>query len=255
VLSLLVPGRLPLESIDRIHPGYLGLAVVALAVLGWRHRLAAVAVVLVIVALGHRVCVGGTGVAPNPVFDVVELLPFSSALHDPARGLVVAAVPMAALAARGAVRIGRIAAPLVAAELLLVAPLALPLPVAESRPKDISIAIATLSEGPVLVIPAGGPGQNFLRPLIDQRAHGRKLLLDPERPGVPDAIRRKPLGRWLQGINRPGAPPPPPTDTSLPPTVAVLVVMEPYGERVATALGPPDVIASDGMAWDIAARR
>jgi hypothetical protein len=103
------------------------------------------------------------------------------------------------------------------------------------------------------VIPASGPGLNFLRPLVDQRAHGRRLLLDPNRPGVVAKIAATPFGSWLDAIAFPGRAPERPSDLSLP-GVTVLVVMEPHVDRVAALLGPPDMRKMDGGAWDLRAR-
>jgi hypothetical protein len=192
-------------------------------------------------------------VAPSPF---APLLAIGGLLHDHARALGIAAVALSALAARGALRLGtagRLAPALVALDLLIASPAPFPLPVAPSTPATISQALAGLSAGPVLAIPASGPGLNFLRPLLDQRAHGRPLLLDPNRPGVVSKIASTPLGRWLDAIGSPGEVPPRPSDLFMP-GVSVLVVMEPHVDRVAALLGPPDVRKEDGGAWDLRAR-
>jgi hypothetical protein len=252
LLSVVAPGRLgDVEGL--VHPGYLGLTVLLLAAIGFRHRLAWVALAAVIAGIGSRVCVAGNEIAPSPF---APLLAIVGVLHDHARALSIAAVALSALAARGASRlgaIGRLAPALVALDLFLASPAPLPLPVAPSTPAEISGAIAGLSAGPVLVIPASGPGLNFLRPLVDQRAHGRKLLLDPNRPGVVAKIAAAPFGGWLSTIGSPGAAAARPSDLFLP-GVSVLVVMEPHVDRVAALLGPPDVRKTDGGAWDLRAR-
>jgi hypothetical protein len=239
LLSLVAPGRLgDVEGL--VHPGYLGVTVLLLAAVGLRHRLAWVALASVIAGIGSRVCVAGEDWAPSPF---APLLAVGGLLHDHARALCIAAVALSALAARGALRlgpIGRLAPALVALDLLMASPAPLPLPVAPSRPAEISGALAGLSAGPVLVIPASGPGLNFLRPLVDQRVHGRRLLLDPNRPGVVAKVAATPLGRWLDGIGSPGEGPVRPSDLFLP-GVSVLVVMEPHVDRVAALMGPPNV--------------
>jgi hypothetical protein len=252
LLSLVAPGRLgDVEGL--VHPGYLGLTALALALVGVRHRLAWVALAGAIAAVGSRICVAGTELAPSPF---APLLAIGGVLHDHSRALVIAAVALAALAARGAARLGpagRLAPAVVALDFLVASPAPLPLPVAPSAPAAISTALAALSDGPVLVIPASGPGLNFLRPLVDQRVHGRKLLLDLNRPGVVAKIAATPLGDWLDGIGSPGEARPRPSDLALP-DVAVLVVMEPHVDRVGALLGPPTVRKTDGGAWDFRVR-
>src|SRR6185436_2954876 len=146
----------------------------------------------------------------------------------------------------------RLAPALVALDFLLASPAPLPLAVAPSAPAEISGALAGLSDGPMLVIPASGPGLNFLRPLVAQRAHGRKLLLDPNRPGVVAKVAATPFGGWLDAIGVPGRVASRPADLFLP-GVSVLVVMEPHVDRVAALLGPPNVRKMDGGAWDLRA--
>jgi hypothetical protein len=251
LLSLVTPGRLgDVEGL--VHPGYLGLTILALALAGVRHRLAWVAVAAIIAGIGARLCVAGEGIGPSPF---APLLAIGGVLHDHARALAIAAVALSALAARGATRfglVGRLAPAAVALDLLLASPAPFPLPVAPSAPTEIAGALSNLTAGPVLVVPASGPGLNFLRPLLDQRVHGRKLLLDPNRPGVVAKLAVTPFGRWLDALGSPGPAPPRPSDLDLP-TVSVLVVMEPHVDRVAALLGPPAVRKTDGGAWDLRA--
>jgi hypothetical protein len=252
LLSLVAPGRLT-DVEGLVHPGYLGVSVLVLAGIGFRHRLAWVALAAVIAGIGSRLCVAGGEVAPSPF---APLLAIGGLLHDHVRALSIAAVALSALAARGALRLGtagRLAPAVVALDFLLASPAPLPLAVAPSTPAEISTALAGLSAGPVLVIPASGPGINFLRPLVDQRAHGRTLLLDPNRPGVVTKIARTPLGGWLDALGSPGASAPRPADLFVP-GVSVLVVMEPHVDRVEALLGPPDVRKMDGGAWDLRVR-
>ena len=252
LLSLVAPGRL-VDVEGLVHPGYLGVSVLLLAGVGFRHRLAWVALAAVIAGIGSRLCVAGEEVAPSPFG---PLLAVGGLLHDHARALGIAAVALSALAARGALRLGtagRLAPAVVALDLLIASPAPLPLPVAPSTPAEISGALAGLSAGPALVIPASGPGLNFLRPLVDQRAHGRRLLLDPNRPGVVAKIAATPFGSWLDTIGSPGGAPARPSNLFVP-GVSVLVVMEPHVARVEALLGPPDVRKMDGGAWDLRAR-
>jgi len=184
-------------------------------------------------------------------------LPGGGLVNHHGRLLLVGAIALSVLAARGArvlrerwgPRVVGLATALVLADLVLLAPGGGPLPLADPAPLGVVAGLGALSPGKLLVVPAGGPGVHFQRPLLDQRVHGRPLLLDPKHPGLPPALDATPTGRWLGGLalDRPS---PPPAPFSLP-GVAVLVVREPWVATVQAVLGPPDVQAVDSAAWDL----
>lgn len=261
LLSFVAPGRQdPGEALVRMHPGYLGLAALGLALFAGRSRWWWVLGGAVLVAPGLRLSAGGQPLGlSNPFAGALHALPFGDLLNHHGRVLLLGAVALSALAARGAVklapRLGRWAPALpalVAADLLLLAPVGLPLPVADASPPDVAEKIADLSPGPVLVLPVAGPGIHPQRPLLDQRIHGRKVLINPNRPGLPDALTKGATGRWLASLAFPDTAPAP-TRLELP-GVAVLLVEAAYVSRVQAVAGPPDVVGQDGAAWDLARR-
>ena len=261
LFSFLAPGpQDPGDALVRMHPGYLGLVALALAAFAGRNRWWAVLVGAVLVAPGLRLSAGGQPLGmSNPFAEALAALPFGALLNHHGRMLLLGAVALSVLAAKGAARLaprlGR-ASPLLpallVADLLLLSPLSLPLPVAEADPPDIASKLGSLSPGPVLVLPVSGPGVHPQRPLLDQRAHHRALLINPNRPGLPDTLTRNAAARWLSSLAF-HDPAPAPSSLQLP-GVAVLLVDAPYVPAVEAVLGPPDVRGEDAAAWDLERR-
>ena len=105
-------------------------------------------------------------------------------------------------------------------------------------------------EGPVLVVPVAGPGVAHQRPLYEQRAHGRPLVLAPNRPGLTPGVASSALGLWLGGLSF--SKDPAPKEAALEQLsghAGTLVVREPYVSRVTDALGPPSVEQEGHAAW------
>ncbi len=260
LVSLLAPGpQDPAGALVRMHPGYLGLAALGLALFAGRSRWWPVLVGAALVAPGARLMALGQPLGlDNPFAAALHLLPGGELLNHHGRLLLLGAIALSVLAARGAARLGPRLGPyrpalaaLVALDLLLLSPLSLPLPVADARPPDVATQLHTLTPGPLLVVPVMGPGVHPQRALFDQRAHGRPLLRSPNRPGLPATLERTATGRWLAGLAF-EADAVPPVTLSLP-GVAVLLVEAPYVAAVEAALGPPDLRGEDGAAWDLAA--
>lgn len=256
--SLLVPGRQdPGEALVRLHPGYLGLTLLALAAFAGRSRWWPVLIAAILCAPGLRLSLAGQPLhLDNPFAQALHALPGGDLLNHHGRLLLIGAVALSALAAKGAASLGprlrRAAAAtpaLIALDLALLSPVGLPLPVADARPPDVAGELGALSPGPVLVVPVAGPGVHPQRPLLDQRAHGRQVLVNPNQPGLPESLARSAAGRWLARLAFPD-PGPPPKTLELP-GVAVLLVERAYVSTVEAVAGPPDVRGEDGAAWDL----
>ena len=99
-------------------------------------------------------------------------------------------------------------------------PLRLPLPGVPAASPSIYAALGTLPPGPVVVVGAAGPGIPPQKVFYDQRAHGRALLHDPNRPGPVAPV-----------------------------AGAVLVVLEPAVAAEVARRGEPAVRTEDGAAW------
>ncbi len=256
LLSYFVPGPLdPGPALLHTHPGYLGLAALALAFVGGRSRWWLPLLLALLLAPGRRLSFGGAPLGlDNPAVVLLSALPGAGLLNHHGRALLLAGVALSVLAARGFARLpsrGKaLFIGLIGLDLLLGRPLPVPLPVAEAAPLDVLSALGSLPAGPLLVLPAAGPGINFQRPLFDQPVHGRPLVLSPNQPGLPPAMMRSPSGRWLAGLAA-EVPAPPPSPFEAPPGVAVMVVREPYVARVEAALGPPDRRGEDASAWSL----
>lgn len=260
LLSLLAPGPMdPAGALVRIHPGYLGLFALGLACWAGRSRWWFVLGAAVLVAPGARLSFAGSPLGlDNPFAALVHTLPGGALLNHHGRVLLMAAIALSVLAARGAARLVErrgagvhrwiVAAILV--DLLVLSPWSLPLPTTDAAPPDIATALNDLAPGPVLVVPLSGPGVHPQRALFDQRAHGRPLLLSPNRPGLTGRLAKHPTARWLASLAQ-AQPLAPPETFEAPPGVAVLLVLEPYVSAVAAVAGPPTRVGKDGAAWEL----
>lgn len=222
--AFVTPGKVDVgDAFVREHPTYLGWATLALAAAGgWHPAWLGVAACLA-VAPGEHLSFAGEPLAPNPAIALFRRLPLADRFHHHARLMLLGQLVLVGLAARGAARLGpraRFVPAVLLAETALLSPARVPLPAAPTASPAIYAAIAELPPGPVAVRGAAGPGIHPQRVFFDQRAHGRKLLHDPNRPAD---------GRPTKG--------------------AVFVAL---GDRVGATereLGPPDVTAADGAAW------
>ncbi|NOY25535.1 MAG: hypothetical protein GXP62_06645 [Oligoflexia bacterium] len=269
VLSLVTPWpQDPGDALVRLHPGYLGLSLLGLAVVGGRGALRWWLVLLaaVLAAPADVLSFAGRPLGiPNPAAALLDLVPGGSLVNHHGRLLLVGAVALSVLASRGAARLRRrwgtgailAAVALVLVDLVALAPGGAPLPTADPTPMGVASQLDSLSPGRLLVLPVAGPGVHPQRPLLDQRVHRRPLLLDPQRPGLPVALASTQTGRWLGGLALPHPPQGPADAASVRADlagVAVLAVRQPYVSAVADVLGPPDLSAEDSAAWDLAAR-
>jgi hypothetical protein len=186
-----------------------------------------------VAALGDTVAVAGRPVAVNPAEAAFDLLPVARSFKHHARLMILGQAVLVVLAARGALRLaGRFGAPtrvaawewtfvgLIAIDLVGLSPLRIPLPGTPAESPAIYTAISTLPPGPVAVLGAAGPGIPPQKVFYDQRAHGRPLLHDPNRPGDP---------HLHAGV--------------------VLVALGDAAAREAARRGPPAVETGDGAAW------
>lgn len=245
------------DALARTHPGYLGLSLLLLAVFAGRSRWWPVLVGAVLVAPGDHLSWAGQPLGiDNPFAGLLDLLPGGSLVNHHGRLLLVGAVALSVLAARGLARLrARFGTPalvgglaLVGLDLVLLAPGGAPLPTADPTPPAVAAQLSSLSPGSLLVLPASGPGVHFQRPLFDQRVHRRRLLLNPTRPGIPEPFGRTPTGRWAGGLAAPHPPPPPQQLDFM--DIGAVLVMEPWVDAAAAVLGPPDLRGPDAAAWD-----
>lgn len=231
--AFFTPGKEP-PGPGREHPTYVGWTTLGLAAAGgWNPAWLGVAA-LGAVALDEPVFVAGAPrLATNPVARLFARLPLADRFNHRARLWILGDLILVALAARGLTRLrdrwagplGARAVPclgvaLSAVELLAFAPSRVPLPGLSPVAPTIYATLADLPAGPVVVEGAVGPGVNPQRVLFDQRAHGRRLLVDPNRPGPPGDCHG-----------------------------CVVVALGEARARVEAARGPPDRATADGAAW------
>jgi hypothetical protein len=220
------------EAMIRQHPTYLGYGALALSfAAGWQP-----------LGLGLLGCLGvGAGEdlswmghplnIKNPFWKLLHMLPMGDRWHHGGRLLILGHSLLAMLAARGLVRLGRPvlyrwAPPLLFAEYLLLSPAVVPLPGTSTKSPAIYGALSSLPAGPVVVLGAAGPGIHPQKLFFDQRAHGRRLLHDPDRPGP--APRKLPAGTVI---------------------VALGSSESPFRKEAQEKWGAPTVETGDGAAW------
>ncbi len=252
--SFFVPGPAPLESDDlvRLHPVYLGWIPLLLAIRGGRSRWWVLLGIAAVAATGSRLNFAGQplGVA-GPGGWLLDRLPYGELVNHHARAMLVGQLALAVLAARGARAWDRLPAPLialgVALELAFVSPVGLPLPVTPATVPAVFEGLPP-GQGGVLTVPVAGPGVHFQRPLYEQRAHGRPIPVDPNRPGTPYRVFEAGLSgkavdleearfelRKFGGIE--------------------LVVARPgHQEAVEALFGPPQQDTESGAVWDLRER-
>lgn len=258
--SFFVPGRVdPGDALVRMHPGYLGLSLLLLALCGGKSRWWLVLLVAMLMAPGLHLSWMGEPLGMAGPAHVLRWLPFGELINHHGRLMLMGAVALSVLAARGAVTLSRRAkTPWLRGVLLLAvgldlggfSPVATPLPTADARPLAVYVHtdFDSLPQGAVLQLPAAGPGIHFQRPLYDQRAHRRPLVLDPNRPGLPPALARTDSGRFLASLAAPD-PAAAPDVVDWPAGVALVVVAEPHVDRVVAAWGTPTIRAVDSAVW------
>jgi hypothetical protein len=228
VLSFVAPGKDTLDGASlREHPTYLGLVSLGLAVAGATPAGCTAVLACVAASAGDELSVAGTPTGVhNPAADLVRALPGGDQLRNRARLMLLGQLVLVGLASRGVLRLrgrwrgaaGVAAAALVAAEVAFVSPARLPLPGVPTEGPPIYAALAVAPAGlPVRVVGS----QNPQAPLFHQRAHGRRLRNDPNRPdpGRPD------------------------------PDSEIIVAFGDTRARLEAELGAPDAQADDAAAW------
>lgn len=219
--AFVAPGHEPAGP-GREHPTYIGWSTLALATVP--SPIWPAVGLLALVAADEPVFVGGQPrLSTNPVARGFDHLPFADRFNHRGRVWILGQLGLVALAARGARRWGRWApmAPLViGAEVALLSPARVPAPSLPADSPAIYTALADLPAGPVAILGGAGPGLNPQRVLYDQRAHGRRLLVDPNHPG------------------------PPPTCHG-----CVVVALGDVAAGETARRGPATVTAADGAAW------
>jgi hypothetical protein len=223
ILSFVQPGKQELLNergepvFLREHPSYLGLVTVGLALYGgWSPAFIGVLGCMV-AALGPNLSVGGEPVGKNPAMEAFQLLPLGSRWHHHARLMLLGQTLLVMLAARKGGKWGALS---IGLESMLLSPERFPLPVTPATSPQIYTRLAELPDAPVVVLGASGPGIHPQKVFFDKRAHGRELLNNPDRPGIPRRL----------------------------PAPVVVVVLGDW-KKLEERLGEPGVAAEDGAAW------
>lgn len=230
--SFVAPGREPVgEAFVREHPVWIGYPVLALAAVGavsGGGPLVAPVALLAAWSVGPTPSFAGEPVGwGNPVAEALDRLPLASRFNHHARLWLLGQLGVVVLAGYGTRRL-RIPAPLVllaaAGDAAWLAPGPLVLPGTPAASPSIYARLADLPAGPVAVIGASGPGTHPQKVFFDQRAHGRRLLANPDRPEPVDPAR-------------------------LPAGALVVALGDDAAARAAAVLGPPAARDASGAVW------
>lgn len=190
------------DAFVREHPTWVGYPLLALAAVG-TGPLTVPAAVLAAWSVGPNPSWEGTPTGfENPVAVLLDGLPYASSFNHHARLWLLGEVCVVLLAGVGIRRIGDrlpgvrlvlvpVAITLVLADAALLAPGPLILPGTSAATPSIYAALSALPPGPITVLGANGPGIHPQKLYFDQRAHGRKVLSNPDRPEPPDLSRVK----------------------------------------------------------------
>lgn len=226
------PGKVDVgDAFVREHPVYLGYTTLALAAAGGFHPAWLGVLACAAVAPGEHLAWAGQPLGvDNPALAAFRVLPFAARFNHHARVMLLGQLLLVGLAARGARRLGErfgtrqagIGVALVLfAETAVVSPARVPLPVAPDGSPAIYAALTAFPKDlPVAVVGASGPGIHPQKVFFDQRAHGRRLLHNPNKP--------------MDGRPGPGV---------------ILVALGPAVARVTAERGAPEIVAVDGAAW------
>ncbi|MFZ5481062.1 MAG: hypothetical protein ACOZNI_30145 [Myxococcota bacterium] len=231
--SFVVPGEVdPGPALVREHPTYLGWFTVGLAAMGGLHPAWLGFLACVLVAPGEEYSFAGKPLGlDNPAVTAFRLLPFAERFNHHARLMLLGQLCLIGLAARGAERLRKhpvvpfVLAGLVAVE-YVASPARAPLPVTPVAHPVIYARLASFPAGPVAIRGGAGPGIHPQKIFFDQRAHGRRLLHNPNRPAD-----GRPVGN------------------------SVLVALGTARAATEEEWGEPDEITPDGAAWWIEAKK
>ncbi len=204
-MSLFVPSFHEIQAPPgRTHPGYLGFSLLFLALFSKQRLVWFVLFIFVGLALGPEVRVfGHPFMAFNPVHWLLDFFPGADRVNHHGRALLSAAVVLSLLAAGGARVFHRWRfqlRTLVLLELCLLSPISPVLPITPVSDSVVLNELADLPPGNVLVLPPGGPGISPQQSLWHQHIHEKKLLLDPNRSGMPNFLLSSNLMTWLNGL-------------------------------------------------------
>lgn len=237
-------GRMTTGEVDlrdafvREHPTWIGYPTLALAIAGAGPAALPVAAIA-LWAVGPSPSFEGTPLGvTNPVAVALDRLPFAASFNHHARLWILGEIGVVLLAAHGLLRLARafpraapalgpVAALLLLADARWLAPGPLSLPGTPDTTPSIYAALGSFPPGPVTVLGANGPGIHPQRVYFDQRAHGRRLLSNPDRP-EPVSIDHLQPGALVVGLGPPDSP----------------VILQAIAR-----LGPPAAADASGAIW------
>jgi len=246
-------------ALVRFHPAYVGWTTLLLAVLSGRRRWWLIFGGAIFFAIGESPTFAGRPIGvENPIFWLMNKIPYASLLNHHARLMLVGQLALAVTASIGALRIYKSRsikpwhmAVVIALEIVVCSPAPLPLPVTNNQIEEIFYEAAD-GTGGVLTIPMAGPGVHPQRSLYEARAHGRQVMQNPNRPGPTEAMLADPFGLWLSSLGFPHHPDAP-DDLSFEPMrsagVEAIIVRENLVMEVESAIGPPDIRSNGGALW------
>ena len=174
------------SEIIRIHPGYLGVSLCVVGLFSRSFFWWGVFVFFIAMSFGSTIYWQGanTGLS-NPIHALCTFIPGHGLLNHHGRCMLMAAIALSVLTAKGIKNIPRpqIWKTLIALELIFFSPIG----VIASGTKTVSSPVldqVSIEDGRLLRVPTVGPGISFQRALWEQSVHKEPLLLNPNRPGA-----------------------------------------------------------------------
>lgn len=246
--SLVIPYAQSYEGvIMRLHPGYLGITVLVCALFGSKKMFHwwGLALLFVVISLGSTLNILGSPTEIyNPFWLVIEQLPGFSLMNHYGRALLLAAVPLSILASCG-VRKYPFLFVILVLDLGFIGPLSPVLPVAPSPKPNSLQGLADLPEGDIVILPASGPGIHPQKDFWDQRIHGRKIWLSPNRLGLAAPVLRYDSIQTLSSNPEDYAP----LQSDFPCFISAVLVRKKHDEAYRLSLGAPDISDSFFSIW------
>ena len=245
-------------EIFRLHPSYLGLSALVISLFARSRFWWSIFVFFFFLSLGPSIHIQGlnSGI-PNPILNIVQLIPGYSLLNHHGRALLPLLIAFSVLVAKGAKYLESKISSLflfliVLLDLCLFSPIGAILPVVQI-PSDPILQEIEVGEGYLLRLPMVGEGISFQEALLEQTIHKQALFLNPNRPGLDVLSPKHSANSWIEDIGFPDRSLS--VDICIPPRIDAILVTKEYVQRVEGLLGEASRTSQNYSLWEKKALR